>query len=197
MCMAMGGGGGASGRIPSGSKNQGAYYTSWQPAGTNQWGGQSYVPVNYPTRGPRSQPGWTSNSAGGYDLAREQDLGRTLSSLTVPNIGGTGANIIGSGWRNREYMRGYNPFGQWIGQPKGMGTSSQTSQPATAPETTTPPPPPINPFEGLNINIPDPPPPPKAYQRQTSPASKKQRRAKTRKSSAEGKAGLTIERINY
>ena len=172
-----------------------------------------------------TSPGWTSNTYYGYDPEREHDWrghGNVLQSArrgVAAGLSDAAAQAMiensSRGLRSRERMRGYNVgFGMQRGGPGPAGygptrdrygnvLTPATIQPKTSTTTpapaasTSPPPLPINPLEGLNINIPDPPPPPKAYQRQTSPASKKQRRAKTRKSSAEGKAGLTIERINY
>jgi len=158
--------------------------------------------------------GWSRNSYYGYDPEREADYASRPDLVAMGRAGISGAAIaqIGANWfqgmKAREEARGYQ-FGGFANQrdtplrdtagniitPNAADAAAAAgSMPAfsTAPATA-----PVNPFEGLNINIPDPPPPAKAYQDRSSPSSKKQRRAKTRKSSAKGKAGLTIERINY
>lgn len=168
-----------------------------------------------PSRTPRT-PGWTSSSYYGYDPEREADYARAPDLIAMGRAG-VNSNAIANvgmmwnqGMATRERIRGYN-YGMFggagqIGGPTRNAAGdvvafrpatasagpTSTAEPAAA--TAPPPPLPINPLEGLNINIPD---PPKAYQRQTSPTSKKQRRARTRKSDAKGKSVLTIERMNY
>jgi len=179
MCVATGGG-------------QSHYRTSWQPAGTNQWGGQSYMKVNYPRKGPKSTPGWTANTAGGYDLGREMDVGNTIANLAIPSIKPAGAATLQTAYLNREYGRGYDPFGRWIGQPYGSGGTGETTDATPTPEAA-PPTQPEYPWEDWALSIPDPPPPNRAYA-QGGGGKNKQLRAKraNRANLLEGKRGLMI-----
>jgi len=157
--------------------------------------------------------GWTRSSYYGYDAEREADYASRpdLVAMGRSGISGSAITAVGMnyllGMKARERARGYEygTFGKTTGPLKDAAGNIITPNAADAAAaagsmpafSTAPAAAPVNPFEGLNINIPDPPPPAKAYQDRSSPSSKKQRRAKTRKSSAKGKSGLTIERINY
>lgn len=142
-------------------------------------------------------PGWTRNSAMGYDPEREKSyrrMNRTIHSMGMAGVtsGAAYTNVL-STHRAMESLRGYGIAGQPMKDPVKLQSPRPAAAPAPAPAA---PAPPVNPLAGLNFNIPNPPPPSRAYQSQGSPSSKKQVRARRGQSSARGKRDMTIG-INY
>lgn len=147
--------------------------------------------------GPRYRtPGWTRDTAMGYDPEREQSfrrMNKTIYGMGMSGVksGAAYANILTT-HRAMERLRGYDIGGRPLKDPVKLQSPPPAPAPAPAPAA---PAPPVDPMAGLNINIPQPP-PAKAYQRQAAPSSKKQVRARRGRSAAGGKRSMTIG-VNY
>lgn len=148
------------------------------------------MPKSPPRPTPTRAFGWTANSAFGYDRQRELEYAayerNSRGATTVGGIEG-----LHRRWQQAEMSRGYDVSGKPL---KFLENMQPKAAPAPAPAAAPAPVAPINPLAGLNIVIPEPPPPPKAFQRQTSPSSKTQRKAKVKGASSMNKSDLVIGR---